>query len=204
MPIRINNVDKASTAGTADTVSRGTYYIADNPTLYEPQRQNNFEFVVYGLKGNVEIPNNTYAQANPEEVIRLSVTQCPIPHYTQNVIEVKRGNTTAKYAGVMSFGNGSITVNDYIGAGTKDVLMAWQKLSGNVETEKVGLAGDYKKQAFLLELSPDNQVVRTWKLYGCWISGLSEESYNSEQSDKHTITATIEYDKAMIDTSDLA
>lgn len=204
MAIRINNVDKPSTTGLPDATSHGTYYIADNPTLYEPQRQNNFEFVVYGLKGNLAIENNLYAQDNPEEVIRLSITQCPIPHFSQEAITIKRGNNTVKYAGTPVYSNGTLTVNDYIGAGPKDVLLAWQRLSYNALTEKVGLAGDYKKQAYLLELTPDNQVVRTWKLFGCWISGLSEDSYNNEQSDKHTISATIEYDKAIVDTSDLA
>jgi len=192
--------DKASTA-------IGTYHLADNPNLYEIQRSNNFEFIVdvslngvrkagtVGTEESATIPN-------AQEIIRLSVTSAPIPHFSQNAIELRRGNSMLKYAGVPTFASGSIVVNDFIGADTKAVLMAWQNLSYNVMTEKVGLASDYKKDCTLVEYSPDYQVVRKWKLHGCWISALQEDNYNSEANDKHTISATIEYDRAEIDTSE--
>ena len=81
--------------------------------------------------------------------------------------------------------------------------MAWQNLSYNVVTEKVGLVEDYKKDCYLMEYSPDQQLVRKWRLYGCWISSISEGDYDSESNDKKLITATIEYDKAKIDYDDL-
>ena len=80
--------------------------------------------------------------------------------------------------------------------------MAWQNLSYNVRTEKVGLAKDYKKDCYLLEYSPDYQLVRKWIMHGCWVSSISEDDYNSDSNDKHMISATIEYDRAEIDTSE--
>lgn len=185
----------------------GTYHLADNPNLYEIQRSNNFEFIVTGLDnilrpGVVGDENNARIN-NAQEVIRLSVTRCPIPHFSQQPISVRRGNSELKYAGVPTFSSGTLEVNDFIGADTKSVLMAWQNLSYNVATEKVGLMQDYKKQCTLIEYSPDYQIVRQWKLYGCWISGIQEGDYSSDDNSKHTITATIEYDKAQIDTSEL-
>lgn len=185
----------------------GTYHLADNPNLYEIQRSNNFEFIVTGLdnilRPGVVGDENNARIGNAQEVIRLSVTRCPIPHFTQQPISVRRGNSELKYAGVPTFSSGTLEVNDFIGADTKSVLMAWQNLSYNVATEKVGLMQDYKKQCTLIEYSPDYQVVRQWKLYGCWISGIQEGDYSSDDNSKHTITATIEYDKAQIDTSEL-
>jgi hypothetical protein len=185
----------------------GTYHLADNPNLYEIQRSNNFEFIVTGLdnilRPGVVGDENNARIGNAQEVIRLSVTRCPIPHFTQQPISVRRGNSELKYAGVPTFSSGTLEVNDFIGADTKSVLMAWQNLSYNIATEKVGLMQDYKKQCTLIEYSPDYQVVRQWKLYGCWISGIQEGDYSSDDNSKHTITATIEYDKAQIDTSEL-
>ena len=66
-------------------------------------------------------------------------------------------------------------------------------LNGN----NVGLMSDYKKQATLIEYSPDYKKVREWTLYGCWISGISEDAYNQESGDKHKIRCTIQYDKAV-------
>ena len=136
---------------------------------------------------------------NADDVIKLSVSSSSVPHFTQTTISVKRGNNEMKFAGTPSFGDGTIKLNDWIGAGTKDVLLAWQRLSYNVKTEKVGLAADYKRDAYLLEYTPDDQLVTTWVLKGCWISGLSEDGFDHESNEKNVITATITYDKAYID-----
>jgi hypothetical protein len=202
--ILLNNKEVASTIHTNDKGAfKGTTNLANNPKHYEIQRNNNFEFYIEGLSKTVaKIENNTYAYDNADDVIRISVAKAFVPHFTQNVIEVKRGNNTMKFAGVPTFSNGQIELNDYIGAGTKDILMAWQKQSYDVETEKVGLASDYKKIGYLLEYTPDYQLIRTWKLVGCWISAISESDYAYDSSDKHTVQVTIEYDKAFLDTSD--
>ena len=202
MAINLQNVDRPSTLHEAGD-RLGTYYLTDNPKYYEIQRSNNFVFYVSGLSKAFNIANNKYAQDNADDVIKISVNRATVPHFTQSAIQVKRGNNTMKFAGVPEFGSGSIDLNDYIGAGTKDVLLAWQNKSYDVRTEKVGLASDYKKDAYLLEYTPDYQLVRTWKLMGCWISGLSEGEYSHDSAEKHTISATIEYDKAWIDISDV-
>lgn len=202
MAIYLQNQDKASTLHkTGDKL--GTYYLTDNPKHYEIQRTNNFMFYVQGLSKSFSIANNRYAENNADDVIKLSVSKASVPHFEQSVITVKRGNNAMKFAGVPEFSSGSIALNDYIGAGTKDVLMAWQHQAYDVRTEKVGLAADYKRDAYLLEYTPDYQLVRTWKLMGCWISGLSEDDYNHDSAEKHQINATIQYDKAWIDISDI-
>ena len=126
-----------------------------------------------------------------------------VPHFTQEPISINRGNSQIKFAGKPSFGDTSITVIDYIGANTKDILMSWQNLSYNVQTQKVGLASDYKKDCYLIERTPDGQKVRQWILKGCWISGLSDSPYSYDSSDANKITVTIQYDYAYIDKSEL-
>lgn len=205
-----NNPNNSSTINQKANFNIGLHpHISDpdNYNLYEIQRTNNFEFVVTGLDnlwkaGYLGVESDPKIN-NAEEVIRLSVASCPIPHFQQSVISIRRGNNELKYAGVPSFPNGTITLHDFIGLSTKEVLMAWQNLSYNQTTEKVGWASDYKKEAALIEYSPDYQIVRKWKVHGCWISSISEGEYNSEGNDKHNITVTIEYDSAQIDTDDI-
>lgn len=201
--IYLQNSEKSSTLHNkaAEKVGIGTYYLADLPKYFEIQRTNNFIFYVVGLAGSLDIPQNKYAQANAEDIIQLSVSKASVPHFKQSPIEVKRGNNTMKFAGTPTFDSGSITVNDFIGAGTKDVLLAWQRKAYDVQTEKVGLASDYKRDAYLIEQTPDYQTVRVWVLKGCWISGLSEGGYDHEGNGKNTIDVTIEYDKAWVDTT---
>lgn len=208
MAIIINGVDQPSTINQPSTIPHGTYHMADNPARYEPQRTNNFEFMVTGLGNSIlkagfdEGDDNAYLP-DPESVIRLSVKSTRIPHFEQSFISIKRGNNELKYAGVPSFGAGSLVINDYIGTEGKMALAAWQNQSYNVKTEKVGLAKDYKHDCYLLEYTPDFQLVRTWKLYGCWISNLDESTYDTDSQGVNQVTATIQYDKAMPDTSDI-
>jgi len=149
-------------SSTQDTTKYGTYHMAARPDLYEPLRTNNFEFVVIGLGQKLSdigaelnyFHNNTEI-GNIDEVLRVSVDQAFIPHFSQSVVQVKRGNSTLKYAGQPTFNNGQIRIKDYIGTDAKMALMEWQNLSYNVITEKVGLASDYKLNCILTEYTPD-------------------------------------------------
>lgn len=174
----------------------GIKYLATNPKHYEIQRSNNFMFYV-DLTG-LTVVNSEYATKNANAVIQVACSKAFVPHFKQDVISIKRGNNTIKYAGVASFDSGSISVRDYIGSGVKDLLMAWQRMSYDVDTEKVGLATDYKKDAYLLEYTPDYQLVRSWQLHGCWISALSEGEYSHDSNDAKSVDVTIEYDWAEV------
>ena len=183
----------------------GAYHLSSNSTLYEVQRSNNFEFQVGFdltkkiLKAGVTTTDETdYLNArDSQEYLRLSVTQSSVPHFTQQPIEIKRGNSTIKAAGVPTFAEGSLVVNDFIGADAKSILMAWQRLSYDVTTEKVGKMSDYKVNCVLTEYTPNYEQVRYWDLIGCWISGISEPEHNMESGDKRQVTATIQYDYAI-------
>lgn len=187
----------------------GTYHLGENPQLYSPQRGNNYEFIVTDLDGILR-PGATGTEVNgrfrnAQEVLRLSVSGAFVPHFSQTPVEIKRGNSTVKFAGVPSFGSGRVHFHDFIGANTKEILMAWQHMNYNVYTEKVGSLDvtPYKKEAALLELTPDNRKVRQWRLHGCWISGIEESEYDNYSSDKKIIDCTIEYDWAELDTNEL-
>lgn len=187
----------------------GTYHLADNPKYFEIQRNNNFEFIVTDIDGILKAgalgtgAEDTYS--NAQEMLTLSVVGAPIPHYKQEKVEIKRGNSTLKYAGVPTFETGKLKFNDFIGADVKGILKAWQNLSYNVDTEKVGSVRNtkYKKDCWLIEYGPDYEKIRTWRLYGCWISALSEGDYSAEDNQKHQIEADIEYDRAVIESTEV-
>lgn len=211
-----NNVGIESTLNTPGMNSpvygqgevASAYRLSDTSNLYEPQRKNNFEIAILGLEdifaaGQTTASNNPLVMKNVETPLRLMVYEAPIPHFKQDEIEIKRGNSKIYFAGVPTFDGGSIKVYDTIGADTKDILMAWQNLSYNIATDKVGLASDYKKTAYLTEYTTDWQAVRTWKLEGCWLKGLSEDNATWQDGAYKTISADIRYDRAYIDYTDV-
>jgi hypothetical protein len=174
----------------------GAYHLATNPDLYEVQRNNTFEFVVTDLVGLVTPGDTTLV--NAQETLRLSVVKAFIPNFKQQVLEIKRGNTVMKMAGVPTFDAGNLVVRDFIGADTKSVLLAWQKLSFDVKTERIGQMKSYKKKCFLNEYTPDWKLVRSWELSGCFISSITQEEFDMDSGELKNVTAMIEFDKATV------
>ena len=200
--IKLQNGIKPSTVTEPTSSPMGTYYLADNPQYYEPQRSNTFTFYVDGLDGILGATFFSSTDTSESKALELSVKSSSVPHFNIDPILINRGNNVMKFAGKPTFDNGQIVVRDYIGANTKEIILAWQRLAYNVETEKVGLAKDYKKKGYLLEYTPDYQLVRTWVLEGCWVSGVSEDAYDHDSVSEKSMNVTIVYDRAYIDTSD--
>ena len=188
-------------AQKAQPTSVGSYHFSANKSVYEIQRGNNFEFIIDAALNNVSAyGSETKKFPNAQEYIRLSVSSASVPHYSQSVIEVRRGNTAVKYAGPMSWDAGQLNCYDFIGAETLDVLMAWPAQSGNPLYQTVGQQAEYKKNATLMEYTPDySEVVRVWQLDGCWISNISEQEFSQEGGNNtRQIQCTIQYDRAYV------
>lgn len=140
---------------------------------------------------------NVGASVTNQEILSINVTKASVPHFSLEVLEYKRGNETVKFAGTPSFEAGSLTIDDIVGLKTKDILLAWQAQAYDVHSGKGGRMKDYKKTCTLIEYTQDYEQIRTWELRGCWISELSEDTFDKEADSKRQITATLQYDKAI-------
>ena len=170
---------------------------------YQPAKKNFFEFIVEDLDNllkpgvEVDLAEDSDDITNGQEVIRLTVNKAPVPHFELNDIEIRKGNSVVHYAGTPTFSDGTLEVDDMIGAQSKAVLEAWQNLAYNVVTDKGGRAIDYKKNATLIEYTSDHVKVRSWKLIGCWVKDISEDPYDKTNDDLRRVTGTIRYDRAI-------
>jgi hypothetical protein len=182
-------------------------HISTNLQNYEAARSGFFSLIVNDINNIVSAaytgePSDAAASdkigAQAQETLKLNVTQAPVPHFQLEKLQYKRGNDTVNFAGVPTFQDGEITVDDVVGLDTKSILMAWQGLAYNVHTRKGGRMKDYKKNATLIEYTQDFEQIRSWTLYGCWISNITEDPFNKEQDGKRAIRATIVYDRAVM------
>ena len=170
---------------------------------YQPAKKNFFEFIVEDLDNllkpgvEVDLAEDSDYITNGQEVIRLTVNKAPVPHFELNDIEIRKGNSIVHYAGTPTFNDGTLEVDDMIGAQSKAVLEAWQNLAYNVVTDKGGRAIDYKKNATLIEYTSDHVKVRSWRLIGCWIKNISEDDYDKTNDDLVRVQGTIRYDRAI-------
>lgn len=181
-----------------------TYHLSTGThRSYQPAKRNFFELIIEDLgdllKPGVEeelAEDNDYI-TNGQEILRLTVNKAPVPHFELNDIEIRKGNSVVHYAGTPTFSDGSLEVDDMIGARSAAVLEAWQNLAYNVLTDKGGRAINYKKNATVIEYTSDHVKVRSWKLIGCWIKDIDEGEYDKESDDLVRLTASIIYDRAI-------
>lgn len=179
-------------------------HISANLAAHEAARTSFFSLIVDDIDNIVKAsfsgdPKSATANdriARAQETLKLHVVSAPVPHFNLAVLKYKRGNDTVTFAGTPDYQTGSIKVDDVVGLDTKSILMAWQALAYNVYTRKGGRMKDYKKNATLIEYTQDFEQIRSWTLYGCWVSEVSEEEFNKENDGKRQITAKIEYDRA--------
>lgn len=177
-------------------------HLREHSEFFEPQRSNTFKFVVDNININTaDYGLKSIPESDVDKTLELSVQETSVPGFQINKLTINRGNGQMHFAGKPTFKDGQLNINDYVGAYSKDILYAWQRLAYNVKTNKVGLAKDYKRTAMLYELTPDYQIVRKWTLYGCWVSDVSEPNYNHGSDETRVVNATIVYDYAEPDVS---
>lgn len=184
--------------------SLSAQHISTNLANYESARTGFFSLLVDDIdnivsaafSGDAKNAADSDKIARAQETLKLNVVKAPVPHFTLGVNQYKRGNDTVKFAGTPEFESGNITVDDVVGMDTKSILMAWQALAYNVHTRKGGRMKDYKKNCTLCEYTQDFELIRSWTLYGCWISSISEGEFDKENDGKRQITAKLEYDRA--------
>ena len=179
----------------------GVYHLADNPAQYQPVRTNNYRCICQGLEELVRVGGdannrNDYLE-NAQEVIDFSVVSYDAPNFTQDEIQIRRGNSTVYFAGTPRFNTSNLVINDFVGADGKSILQAWQALSYDVVNDIINPSTKYKKDMLILEYTPDNVLIKVWELKGCWVTSLTETGYSSESPAKKTVTATIRYDRAI-------
>lgn len=189
-------------------MERDIYHISNNLESYEHGRTGFFEFIVHDIDSlvksdfSLEEPSSSDVYTKGQDVIRLSVVSASVPHFSVDVIPTRRGNSIVNFAGVPSFKDGNIVCEDYVGLGTKSILMAWQALVYDVVNDKGGRAKDYKKNCELIEYTQDYEKIRSWDLIGCFIVDLSEEDFDKSGDGERRIQAAIKYDRAIMHQDD--
>lgn len=179
-------------------------HISTNLANYEAARTGFFSLIVDDIdniikasySGERDAASDSDKIARAQEILKLNVVEAPVPHFNITKGEYKRGNDTVTFALTPEFQSGTITVDDVVGLDTKSILMAWQALAYNVYTRKGGRMKDYKKNATLIEYTQDFEQVRSWTIYGCWVSEVSEDNFNKGSDGKRQVKAKIEYDRA--------
>lgn len=197
---------------TSEAVSMGltAQHIASNLQDYEAARSGFFVLKVSGLdnllntnySGGIDdsdAADNYMLQSKAEENLTLTVTKCPVPHYTVKTESIVRGNDTINFAMTPEYSSGSFEVEDLVGLDTKSILMAWLRLAYDPHTLKGGRMKDYKKTATLIEYTQDYEEIRRWTMYGVFITSIEEGDFDKTSDGKRMLSAKFSYDRAIME-----
>jgi len=151
---------------------------------FEPQRKYDFEINLFGVPG--------------AELIKLACVSAGVPDGTNEVINLPYLNEVIKVAGQAKWASVPLVVRDFVDQPVYSALMAWRKLVQDPATGNTGLASTYKKQGELSFIGPDGAAEKKFKMIGIWPSSVKDEGVSyAEGTAVHTITMTLECDKAM-------
>ena len=136
--------------------SLSAQHISTNLANYEAARTGFFSLIVDDIdnivkasySGDPEAATDNDKIARAQETLKLNVVSAPVPHFSLEPLKYQRGNDTVKFAGVPTFKDGSIKVDDVVGMDTKSILMAWQGLAYNVHTRKGGRMLNIKNKIY--------------------------------------------------------
>lgn len=156
---------------------------------FEVQRTNNFE---------IQIDNVAKSR-----ILTLSVVSGFLPNESNDVINLGYGNTTITVAGkANAHGSGSLVVRDLVQEDVEKMIDDWRASVYNKDTDAIGFAFDYKKNAKVTQSAPDGTLLRVWDLEGVWPSAVDYGNISYESAGAKTISITLQYDKARINRDD--
>ena len=157
---------------------------------YEVQRTNNFEI-------QLDVSDDTGKQ----RTIVLSVVSGFLPNESNEVIQLNYGNTQITVAGAARPNNsGSVVIRDLLepGSDVEKIIDEWRAKVYDKETDKIGFAAAYKKDATITQYAPDGSYLRVWNLEGVWPSAVDYGQISYDSPGVKTINVTLQYDKAML------
>lgn len=155
-----------------------------NKLLGEIRRQNNFILKISGVTTGGDIPND----------LTLIVSRAFLPKVSNQVLELRHGNETVKFAGVASWEGGEIAFHDVLNQDELDAVIEWHRKTYDPKTGNIGLASEYKKNGTVTELAPNGEFRRQWSLNGMWISSRDLGILDSSNGELKQVSFTIQID----------
>lgn len=149
---------------------------------FELQRANNALLYIVGLDGN------------SNDLLTLSLASFPLPKETTSPIEVGFLNEKRKFAGLTTYDDLSIVINDYVDKDTAQMLYRWRYLVKDPVSGKMGFKAQYAKAGRMVKFGPDGTAEREYELQGVWPSALDggEIDFMTEDGVKINMTLTVD------------
>jgi hypothetical protein len=160
-------------------------FLAPSKGFYEPQRAFNWALEI------------ALDDAGDQQLIVTGLQSFEGVSESNEEIELQYANERRYVAGQASYEAAPLVLNDFVDIGVAAAIIRWSRQVYNPETGSIGLARDYKKNADLTLVSPDQSIVRVWKFIGMWPQMRKYGAVDMTSNDKVQIEVTLRFDKAI-------
>lgn len=160
-------------------------HLAPSKGFFEPQRTYNWSL-------EIALDN-----AGDQILIMQGLESFAAPEESNDEITLNYGNEKRYVAGQAAFSTAELVLKDFVDMGVANAIIKWRRQVYNAETGSVGLARDYKKNADLTLMAPNQSVVRIWKLQGIWPSKVHYGDLNMATNGNVLVKVTLRYDRAI-------
>lgn len=104
-----------------------------------------------------------------EEDLRLACKSVSMPSIAVGQVEIDRMHNKYKVAGSkVTYGDITLIFYDFVDNKAGRLIDSWHKKVYDIGTSLMGFPVKYKRDLTLLMYGPDNSVVESWGLVGCW------------------------------------
>jgi hypothetical protein len=149
------------------------------------------------LLGDVRRNNNFIVTINgvsDDNDLELVIQKAFLPSVSLNVLDLRHGNDSKKFAGVATWNGGQMSIIDTLSKDELNAVLAWFKSTYDWTNAAVGVAKDYKKTGFITEYAADGKFTRQWKVEGMWISNIDLGALDASSGELKEVALTIEID----------
>lgn len=161
-------------------------HLAPSKGFFEPQRAYNWSLEI------------ALDDAGDQILIMQGLESFAAPHESNEEITLDYANEKRYVAGKANYSTSDLVLKDFVDMGVAMAIIKWRRQVYNPETGSIGLARDYKKNADLTLMAPNQSTVRIWKLYGVWPSGVNYgDNLNMATNDKVLVKVTLRFDRAV-------
>lgn len=161
-------------------------HLAPAKGFFEPQRTYNWSLEI------------ALDDAGDQILIMQGLESFAAPTESNDEIPLHYANEVRYVAGKASYTAPELTLKDFCDMGVANAVIKWRRQVYNPETGSIGLARDYKKNADLTLMSPNQNSVRIWKLYGVWPIRVSYgDGLTMGTSGVVLIKVSLRYDRAV-------
>lgn len=155
-----------------------------------------------GWTSNLQQPKalNRFEVLFNTDDLRLTCHSVSVPTFNVGNVEIARMHNVFKVSGSqIKFEKVELKFYDFIDNKAGREIDKWWTQVYDIKTSKMGFPAEYKRDLTILVYAPNNELVESWVLVGCFPSQISRSAYDWKSGDQvQEVNVSLSIDEAKL------